>query len=218
MRILLAWLWPMLRQRWRMLALAVLLALVALAAGVALLGVSGWFITATALVNGALAAFNLFVPSASVRGLAFVRILARYGERVAGHAATLQLLSDLRSRVFGQLLRLDARQLARWRDGDLVARLTGDVDALDSAFLLSIQPLLVGGNADALMLSAALEACGYWVTAIRPPTVPDGSARLRIALSALHEAAQIDGLLEALQRVRDSAVQTPPTQTYLSSV
>ena len=153
MRTLLAWLWPMLRQRWRMLALAVLLALVTLAAGVALLGVSGWFITATALVSGALAAFNLFVPSASVRGLAFVRILARYGERVAGHAATLQLLSDLRSRVFGQLLRLDAGQLARWRDGDLVARLTGDVDALDSAFLLSIQPLLVGGIIGAVLLA-----------------------------------------------------------------
>lgn len=82
----------------------------------------------------------------------------------------------------------------------------------------AIQPVLVGGNADALALSQALEMQGYWVTAIRPPTVPEGSARLRIALSALHEAGQIEGLLQALQQVRDTVVQTPPTQTYLSSV
>lgn len=144
MRALLAWMWPMFRQRWRALLPACALALVTAAAAVGLLGVSGWFLTATALVSGALAMFNLFVPSAMVRGLAFTRILSRYGERVAGHAATLQLLADLRTRVFGDLLRLDAGQLARWRDGDLVARLTGDIDALDSVFLLSLLPLLAG--------------------------------------------------------------------------
>src|SRR5690606_27237727 len=144
MRALLAWMWPMFRQRWRALRPACALALVTAAAAVGLLGVSGWFLTATALVSGALAMFNLFVPSAMVRGLAFTRILSRYGERVAGHAATLQLLADLRTRVFGDLLRLDAGQLARWRDGDLVARLTGDIDALDSVFLLSLLPLLAG--------------------------------------------------------------------------
>ncbi|WP_442683733.1 thiol reductant ABC exporter subunit CydC [Stenotrophomonas sp. JC08] len=153
MRRLLAWMWPMFRQRWRTLLPACALALVTAAATVGLLGVSGWFLTATALVSGALATFNLFVPSAMVRGLAFVRILSRYGERVSGHAATLVLLTDLRTRVFGNLLRLDAGQLARWRDGDLVARLTGDIDALDSTFLLSLLPLLVGGIAGAVVIA-----------------------------------------------------------------
>jgi 8-amino-7-oxononanoate synthase len=61
-----------------------------------------------------------------------------------------------------------------------------------------IQPLLVGDAARALRLSAALDARGYWVSAIRPPTVPPGTARLRITLSAQHDEAAVDGLLDAL--------------------
>ncbi len=152
MRALLTWLWPMMRARWRLLLPACALALLTAAAAIGLLGVAGWFLTATALVSGALAMFNLFVPSATIRGLAFTRILSRYGERVSGHSATLQLLTDLRKRVFGRLLRLDAGQLTRWRDGDLVARLTGDIDALDSVFLQSLLPLLVGALAGAIVI------------------------------------------------------------------
>ena len=69
-----------------------------------------------------------------------------------------------------------------------------------------IQPLLVGRDADALAMAAALEARGYWVAAIRPPTVPEGGARLRITLSAAHDAKQIDGLLEALAHARDEVM------------
>ncbi|MGA2562203.1 MAG: 8-amino-7-oxononanoate synthase [Steroidobacteraceae bacterium] len=61
-----------------------------------------------------------------------------------------------------------------------------------------IQPLLIGDSARALMLSEALEKCGFWVGAIRPPTVPRGSARLRVTLSAAHSEAQVDALLQAL--------------------
>jgi 8-amino-7-oxononanoate synthase len=61
-----------------------------------------------------------------------------------------------------------------------------------------IQPLLVGDATRAMELSAALLARGYWVGAIRPPTVPSGTARLRITLSAAHDEAAVDGLLEAL--------------------
>ena len=49
-----------------------------------------------------------------------------------------------------------------------------------------------------LAVSSALFQRGYWVAAIRPPTVPPGTARLRITLSATHDATQVDGLLEAL--------------------
>jgi 8-amino-7-oxononanoate synthase len=61
-----------------------------------------------------------------------------------------------------------------------------------------IQPLLLGAEARALGLSRNLLARGYWMAAIRPPTVPPGTSRLRITLSAAHSDAQIDGLLEAL--------------------
>lgn len=61
-----------------------------------------------------------------------------------------------------------------------------------------IQPVIVGGARRAVEVSDALERCGYWVTAIRPPTVPEGAARLRVTLSAAHDDDQIDGLVAAL--------------------
>ena len=64
----------------------------------------------------------------------------------------------------------------------------------------AIQPLIVGDNAGALALSAALEREGLWVPAIRPPTVPLGTARLRITLSAAHSVDDVQRLSEALAR------------------
>jgi 8-amino-7-oxononanoate synthase len=61
-----------------------------------------------------------------------------------------------------------------------------------------IQPLVAGDDRRALAWSQALEAAGILVTAIRPPTVPEGSARLRITLSAAHGEADLDALLQAL--------------------
>lgn len=61
-----------------------------------------------------------------------------------------------------------------------------------------IQPLVIGANAEALEASRRLGELGFLVSAIRPPTVPEGTARLRITLSASHTDEQVDGLLEAL--------------------
>jgi len=66
----------------------------------------------------------------------------------------------------------------------------------------AIQPIVVGADADAVALSEALYQRGYWVGAIRPPTVPVGSARLRVTLTAAHSKAQVAGLLAALQDAR----------------
>ena len=63
-----------------------------------------------------------------------------------------------------------------------------------------IQPLLIGADADALALSEALRADGLLVSAIRPPTVPEGSARLRITLTAAHQQTDVDTLLQSLAR------------------
>ena len=64
-----------------------------------------------------------------------------------------------------------------------------------------IQPLRVGDAARALALSQALLAHGILISAIRPPTVPQGSARLRITFSASHNDAHIDTLLDALSEM-----------------
>jgi len=63
-----------------------------------------------------------------------------------------------------------------------------------------IQPILIGDSGRAMALSQALRERGILVTAIRPPTVPAGSARLRVTLSAAHDLAQVDRLLEALSQ------------------
>lgn len=62
----------------------------------------------------------------------------------------------------------------------------------------AIQPLIIGDNASALALAAALDAQGLWVPAIRPPTVPAGTARLRITLSAAHSEADVQRLVDGL--------------------
>jgi 8-amino-7-oxononanoate synthase len=65
----------------------------------------------------------------------------------------------------------------------------------------AIQPLLIGDNQQALKLSEGLRARGIWVAAIRPPTVPQGTARLRITLSAAHTEADVDQLIVALHEL-----------------
>jgi 8-amino-7-oxononanoate synthase len=62
----------------------------------------------------------------------------------------------------------------------------------------AIQPLVVGDNATALALAGGLRQAGFWVSAIRPPTVPAGTARLRFTLSAAHELEDVAALVQAL--------------------
>jgi len=64
-----------------------------------------------------------------------------------------------------------------------------------------IQPLVLGSDEAALQASSRLREHRFFVSAIRPPTVPEGTARLRITLSAAHEANHINHLVEALAMV-----------------
>ncbi|HED19287.1 MAG TPA: 8-amino-7-oxononanoate synthase [Gammaproteobacteria bacterium] len=85
--------------------------------------------------------------------------------------------------------------------GDLVQRFRNGASELGLPLMESqtpIQPLLIGDSGAALRLSDRLRAHGLLVTAIRPPTVPKDTARLRITLSAAHEPAHIDRLLDTL--------------------
>ncbi|NIX78114.1 thiol reductant ABC exporter subunit CydC [Microvirga terricola] len=136
--------------------LAIALSVLTLGAGVGLLGVSGWFLTGAALTTAGVA-FNLFGPSALVRGFSFLRIVSRYGEKLVGHDATLRLLADLRGWQFRRLIPRVPLQGKAWRRGDLVSRLTADIDALDTVFLSALGPI-----ATALVLGTAMTAVLAW--------------------------------------------------------
>ena len=64
-----------------------------------------------------------------------------------------------------------------------------------------IQPVILGSNANALAAAKLLDEMGYWIPAIRPPTVPAGSARLRITFSANHSIEELKNLIQALQKI-----------------
>jgi 8-amino-7-oxononanoate synthase len=101
--------------------------------------------------------------------------------------ASLAIVRDDTARR-GQLFRV----IARFRAG--AAELPWRISPSATA----IQPLLVGASTAAVALSEQLLELGLWVPAIRPPTVPAGTARLRISLSAVHSEDDVDTLLAAL--------------------
>jgi 8-amino-7-oxononanoate synthase len=71
----------------------------------------------------------------------------------------------------------------------------------------AIQPLVIGDNRATVELSTRLAEAGLWVPAIRPPTVPDGTARLRISLSAAHSEDDVRMLTDALAAAADALMQ-----------
>ncbi len=94
----------------------------------------------------------------------------------------------------------------------LVARLRSGAGGLPWRLLESrtaIQPLVVGDNRVALALAQALWERGFWVPAIRPPTVPAGTARLRVSLTAAHEPGDVDALLAALHAIARDLASAP---------
>ena len=172
--------------------------------------------------RGSLAQAGLQGPNASRRVL-YMATLGKAagvaGAFVAGDDALVEwLLQKTRSYIFAtaapallacalraslQLIEHDEwrrahlqRLIARLRTG-LTAGLQGSSWQLSES-QTAIQPLLIGRNDEALAVMEGLRARGLWVPAIRPPTVPEGTARLRIALSAAHTEADIDKLIEAL--------------------
>ncbi|GAA6166021.1 amino acid ABC transporter ATP-binding/permease protein [Pelagimonas sp. KU-00592-HH] len=127
---------------WQGAIMAVLVALM----GTALLGLSGWFITATATATaaGVTLGFKLFGPRAAVRLLALGRAGARYGERVLTHDATLKALSKLRVSLMRRLSRLSLPEMQRLRGPLALTRITADVDALDGIVLRLALPVIAG--------------------------------------------------------------------------
>lgn len=133
--------------------------------GMALLGLSGWFITATALaglVPATALVFDVFMPSAGIRLLAVGRTGARYAERLVTHDATLAVLAALRQRLFLSWARPQAARLLLQRPARLLQRLTSDVDALDNLYLRLLVPAVAALGA-ALLAALAYGFMRWWL-------------------------------------------------------
>ncbi|WP_058835963.1 8-amino-7-oxononanoate synthase [Luteimonas abyssi] len=169
--------------------------------------------------RGSVAAARLEHAAQPLQLVTFGKALGTYGAAVVGDADLIEhLAATARPYIYTTALppalaaaSLTAVRLARrehWRRErlqTLVARLREGARRHGFELLPSetpIQPLLCGDDATAVAWSQALETAGFWVAAIRPPTVPEGRARLRITLSAAHEDGQVDALVDALAAAR----------------
>lgn len=155
MRILAPYLALYKQHKWRLI-LGIVLAIITLLASIGLLTLSGWFLSASAVVGiGGLYTFNYMLPAAGVRGAAIIRTAGRYFERLVSHDGTFRVLERLRVFTFSRLLPLSPAGLARFRQGDLLNRIVADVDTLDHLYLRVISPL-VGALAVILVVTLGL--------------------------------------------------------------
>ena len=137
---------------------AVVLFSITMVAGTALLGLSGGFLTASALAGlaGLGATFNFFSPSAGIRALTMARIVSRYFEKLLGHDVTLRIARDLRVWFFARALPLAPGKLGNTRTGELLARLMSDIGEVDGLFVRALGPLLAMGVVSLAALLAAV--------------------------------------------------------------
>lgn len=173
--------------------------------------------------RGSVSAAGLSARDVPLQLVTFGKALGNAGAAVVGDAGLIAHLAET-ARPYIYTTAMPPPQAAATREAvciaragdDLRERLRANIERLKDgararglALMPSdtpIQPLLVGSDTHALAMAAALEARGYWVAPIRPPTVPEGSARLRITLSAAHDTHQVDGLLDALAQARDAVM------------
>jgi ATP-binding cassette subfamily C protein CydC len=200
LRILMLW-----RSRAGWLAAGLIISLAALGCGVALMAVSG------AMIGTAVAAGALVAPLA-LRGLGGARVALRYLERLVTHAATFRALADLRVWFFRHLARTAAGGLGFRHAGDVLARLVGDVEALDGLYLRILLPLagavlllpvllvVIGRHAAALAVAvgALFAIAALLLPWLAARAAAESGGRLATTSSALRVAA-----LDALTGLRE---------------
>jgi ATP-binding cassette subfamily C protein CydC len=200
----------------RQLALGAALAALTVLMGMALLGLSGWFITATALAGLQAATairFDVFMPSAAIRLLALGRTASRYGERLVTHDATFGVLAALRERLFrGWAEPAAARQLLA-RPARVLFRLTADIDALESFYLRMLVP--AGAALGAAMLAGiVLGAMRPWMGLVLALwLIAAGWGIALVMASRAHPAAVRRA--QAMEALRSRAVDLVAGQTEL---
>ncbi|TPE51556.1 ATP-binding cassette domain-containing protein [Maribrevibacterium harenarium] len=142
------------------LIIAILVGAVASIAGIALLGISGWFLSAAGLagmVGGALV-FDYLTPGAMIRLMAILRTAGRYGEQVFSHDHLLQVLKQLRLWVWDQRVSAPAWRSQRQAQGDLLQRLIGDLDHLIKWPLAVVMPRIY-----AWLVLALVALFAFWL-------------------------------------------------------
>ena len=158
----LRWLLSLTRPNLGWMLAGVALATLVIISNVALLAVSGWFITAMAISGLTSAIINYFTPAAAIRGLAISRTVGRYLERLVTHEATFKILAGLRQWFFEHLEPLAPARLQYLQGGDLLSRIRADIDTLENAYLRIFSPSLAALLASVLMLGFLL----FWSPAI----------------------------------------------------
>ena len=147
------------------------------------------------------------------------KTLGSLGGFVAGPRAYIDLLRNVaRSFIFttastpaDTAAALAALGVVRSPEGAaLMARLRRHIDRLRPGHPSAVLPVVLGDEVTAVAASAELEGRGLWVPAIRPPTVPPGTSRLRVALSAAHTDDQVDRLVAALADIAPHALAAAP--------
>lgn len=185
-------------------------------AGIALLGLSGWFITATALAGLATAsalAFNVFLPSAGVRMLALGRTAGRYAERLVTHDATLAVLAALREHVFRGWSQPHAARALLRRPARLLFRLTADIDALETLYLRLLVPALAMLGA-ALVAGLVLGALAGWLGVLVGAWLLALGLGMTVVVAARARAFALRRAV-ALERLRERTIDLVAGQTDL---
>lgn len=208
---------PYLQARPRAMALGAGLAAMTVLAGMALLGLSGWFIAATALAGlhaASAIVFDVFMPSAGIRLLAIGRTGSRYAERLVTHDATLSTTASLREQLFRGWARPETARRLRARPARLLFRLTGDIDALESLYLRVMVPGIAALGA-ALLAGALFGAfAGGWMgLAVLSWLLLCGTGIALLTALRARQASMRRGL--ALERLRERVVDLVAGQAEL---
>jgi 8-amino-7-oxononanoate synthase len=178
--------------------------------GLGVLGTSG---------RGSLEQFGLSCDDAPVLIGTLGKAFGSFGAFVAGSSELIEfLIQKARPYIYTTALpqpvaaatrkALEVVQRETWRRERVLALTARFKKAARAAAVAladsntPIQPVVLGSSEAALRAQQELLEAGFWVVAIRPPTVPKGSERLRISLSAAHSEEQVDALVEQLSRIR----------------
>lgn len=178
--------------RWVMAGIA--LNVIVILANVGLLALAGWFIAAMALAGLGATPIEYFAPAAAIRGLAVLRTVSRYLERLVTHETTLRLLAKLRVWCYEHLEPLAPARLQLHRGGDLLSRIRSDIDSLDNLYLRVLAPtaaaiisavILVGFLTVYSVSTAWIEAVGLLASGVALPLLAQrlGRAAGRRAVS-----------------------------------